>query len=101
MANPVHDALIGVKSTARLAGKHVRPFVAAFYAATAILWSLAAWLVSASWPFWMLFLISLAMLAWQVATLDRTDPTKCLMHFKSNHWLGIALTAALIADGLI
>lgn len=95
------DVLIGVKSTARLAGKHVRAFVAAFYAAAAILWATSAWLVAPGWPFWVLFLIPLGMLAWQVATLERFNSAKCLMHFKSNHWLGVALTAALVVDGFV
>lgn len=95
------DALIGVKSTARLAGEKVRSFVAVFYVATAILWAVSAYLVGAGWAFWLLGVIPAGMLAWQVATLERTSGAKCLMHFKSNHWLGIALTIALIADGLI
>lgn len=95
------DALIGVKSTALLAGEHVRSFVAAFYMATAILWAVSAYLAGAGWPFWVLGLVPLGLLAWQVATLDRTDGAKCLMHFKSNHGLGIALTSALVAGGLV
>lgn len=93
------DALIGVKSTARLAGENVRIFVASFYAATAVLWAVAAWLVVPGWLFWLGFVVPVGMLAWQVATLERTNGAKCLMHFKSNHWLGIAFTAALILGG--
>lgn len=95
------DALIGVKSTARLAGERVRTFVAAFYVAAAMLWAFSAYLVGAGWLFWLLALVPLGVLAWQVATLERTNGAKCLMHFKSNHWLGIALTVALIAGGLV
>ncbi|WP_116653098.1 4-hydroxybenzoate octaprenyltransferase [Pelagibacterium sediminicola] len=95
------DVLIGVKSTARLAGEHVRAFVATFYAAAAILWAVSAWLVAPGLPFWVLFLVPLGLLAWQVATLERFNSAKCLMHFKSNHWLGVALTAALVVDGLV
>lgn len=94
------DAMIGVKSTARLAGENVRPFVAGFYAAAAILWAVSAYLAGAGAPFWVTFLVPLGMLAWQVATLDRTDGAKCLMHFKSNHWLGVALTGAILAGAL-
>jgi 4-hydroxybenzoate polyprenyltransferase len=95
------DALIGVKSTARLAGEHVRMFVAIFYAAASILWVLSAFLVGAGWPFWVLAIIPAGMLAWQVLTLDRSNGVKCLMHFKSNHWLGVGLTAALVAGGIV
>lgn len=93
------DVLIGVKSTALLAGESVRPFVALFYSIAAMLWGSAAWLASANWLFFGLFLIPLAMLTWQVITLDRHDGARCLMLFQSNHWLGLALTAALALGG--
>src|SRR6185312_2813937 len=41
------DALIGVKSTARLFGARTRGIVALFYAGAVILWGVAAWLVGA------------------------------------------------------
>lgn len=95
------DAMIGVKSTARLAGENVRSFVAAFYVAAAVLWGVSAYMVVASWAFWVLAILPLGMLGWQVVTLERTNGAKCLMHFKSNHWLGIALTIALICGGIL
>ncbi|WMT91403.1 4-hydroxybenzoate octaprenyltransferase [Pelagibacterium sp. H642] len=95
------DALIGVKSTARLAGASVRPFVAVFYALAAALWALAALMVGASWVFFVLFLVPVAMLAWQVITIERTNGARSLMLFKSNHWLGLAFTAALVLASLL
>ncbi len=94
------DALIGVKSTARLVGSDVKPFVAAFYALAAVLWSVAALMVGAGLVFFVLFLLTVAMLAWQVATIQRTNGARSLMLFKSNHWLGAALTAAFVIEGL-
>ncbi|HCO53512.1 MAG TPA: 4-hydroxybenzoate octaprenyltransferase, partial [Pelagibacterium sp.] len=46
------------------------------------------------------FLLTVAMLAWQVATIQRTNGARSLMLFKSNHWLGAALTAAFVIEGL-
>ncbi|WP_421952568.1 4-hydroxybenzoate octaprenyltransferase [Pelagibacterium sp.] len=94
------DALIGVKSTARLAGANVKPFVAAFYGLAAILWGVAALMVGAGPVFFVLFLVTVAMLAWQVVTIERTNGERSLMLFKSNHWLGVALTAAFVVEGL-
>ena len=93
------DALIGVKSTARLAGESVRPFVAIFYGLAAILWGVAALMAGAGLLFFALFLVTLAMLAWQVLTIERTNGERSLMLFKSNHWLGVALTAAFVIEG--
>ena len=40
-------------------------------------------------------------LGWQVATLDSREPGNVLTRFKSNHWVGVALTAALLAEWLV
>ncbi|SDG40562.1 4-hydroxybenzoate octaprenyltransferase [Pelagibacterium luteolum] len=95
------DALIGVKSTARLVGANVKPFVAGFYGLAAILWLVAAVLSDAQLPFYGLYVGTLALLTWQVLSIDRTDGARSLMLFKSNHWLGFALTFALVADTLL
>ena len=92
------DALIGVKSTARLVGARVRPFVALFYGLAAAIWALAAALSGAGVIFFVAYAATLGLLAWQVVTLERTNGARCLMLFKSNHWLGIALTAALVLE---
>ena len=45
------DALVGVRSTARLFGERTRPFLAACYAGTIVLLGLAGWLGGLSWWF--------------------------------------------------
>jgi 4-hydroxybenzoate polyprenyltransferase len=92
------DALIGVKSTARLFGGRARQAVGMFYAAALLLWLVAGWLVGSA----VLFSIGLAVVAgvlfWQVLTLDAAAPGNSLARFKANHWAGLALTLALLAD---
>jgi 4-hydroxybenzoate polyprenyltransferase len=95
------DALIGVKSTARLAGDKVRSFVAVFYVIAAIFWLVAAMGVSATSIFYLALIAPVGLLAWQVATLERENGPKCLMHFKLNHWVGVALTAAMVLATLV
>jgi 4-hydroxybenzoate polyprenyltransferase len=91
------DALIGVKSTARLFGDSARSWIAAFYAATflllvaAILWVTQDWLAAA------LFLPAGAHLAWQVGRLDLGKPEASLRLFRSNREAGALIAAALIA----
>ena len=40
----------------------------------------------------------MAILFWQVQTLDAAVPDNALARFKANHYVGVALTLALLAD---
>ena len=95
------DALVGVKSTARLFGRRARLFVGLFYAATTIIWGLAAAMVGAGVPFYLGLAIVALMFAWQIRTLHPHEPMSALTRFRSNHWVGLVLTLALIADWLM
>src|SRR5690606_6851713 len=95
------DALIGVKSTALLAQKRPHVFVAGFYAAAALLWLAAGLMAGGGWIFALLWLAPVALLGWQVATLDPGDSGNCLIRFRSNHWVGLALTLALVVDRVV
>src|SRR5690606_1051779 len=85
------DALIGVKSTARLFGRRTRALVAFFYAGGVALWAAAAIMVGAGLVFGVGLAITAAGLAWQVATLDSREAGNPLLRFKSNHWIGLSL----------
>ena len=43
----------------------------------------------------------IALLAWQVATLDAREPGNALLRFKANHWVGVALTLALLIEAMV
>lgn len=92
------DALIGVKSTARLFGSRVRPIVGGFYALAYALWLAAAVLAGAGIIFAVLSLVAGGLLAWQVLTLDPAKPGNPGVRFYNNHYVGMALTLALLAD---
>ncbi len=92
------DALVGVKSTARLFGDNVRPVVAGFYAGAFVLWNIASLMVGGSWIFAVFSLVAAGVLAWQLLTLDATEPGNAKLRFDSNHYVGIVLTLALMAD---
>jgi len=94
------DALIGIRSTARLFGDRVKPAVAGFYAGGYVLWMSAALLVGAGWVTLAGSVVVIAILGWQVATMDRLLPGNPLVRFKANHWAGLALTAVLLIDAL-
>ena len=94
------DALIGVKSTARLFGDKARPIIGVLYAAALLCWLAAGWLAGASFVFVLLMVVPAAILAWQVLTLRAGDGRDGLAKFKANHWVGLAFTLVLLAEAL-
>ena len=92
------DALVGVKSTARLFGDHVRPAVAVLYLGAFLLWTMAAVLAGAGLVFAVLSLVAAAMLAWQVWTVDAAVPDNPRSRFYSNRYVGIVMALALLAE---
>jgi 4-hydroxybenzoate polyprenyltransferase len=92
------DALVGVKSTARLFGEHVKPAVATLYAGAFVLWNVAALLAGSGIVFAALSLLAAALLAWQVWTVDATAPDNPRARFYSNHYVGVILALALLAE---
>ena len=94
------DALIGVRSTARLFAGRTRPFLAACYGATVGLLALSGWLAGLSAAFFAGLLLPAALLAWQVATLDIHDPAGCLRRFKLNREAGLLVGAAILVGQL-
>jgi 4-hydroxybenzoate polyprenyltransferase len=95
------DAMVGIKSTARLFGARVKPAVAAFYTAALGCWLLAGWLAGGGFVLAAALLAPAAIVGWQVTTLDRASPANALARFKANHWVGLALSLAFLAEYLI
>ena len=92
------DALVGVRSTARLFGQHSPIWVGAFYGLTAGLAGVALYLVNAS-PFAAIpFALYAAHLFNQIRLMDVEDGISCLKVFKSNRETGLLLcvTFALV-----
>jgi 4-hydroxybenzoate polyprenyltransferase len=94
------DALIGVKSTARLFGAHTRPALMVFYALAVVLIGLAGAAAGAGPVYVIGCVLFGAHLGWQIDRLDIDDPDLCLRIFKSNRDAGLILFAALIGDAV-
>ncbi|MBN8956569.1 MAG: 4-hydroxybenzoate octaprenyltransferase [Rhizobiales bacterium] len=92
------DALIGVKSTARLFAERTKPMLVIFYAATIVLFAAAFATANAGVIAYVGLVLFAAHLAWQIARLNIDDPAQCLVVFKSNRDAGLILFAALICD---
>lgn len=93
------DALVGVKSSARAMGRHVRGGVAACYAVALACWAGALWAVRPD-PLVFVALVPAGLhLAGQVATLDPADGADALAKFRSNRFAGLLVFAAMLVVG--
>ncbi len=90
------DALIGVRSTARLFGEKTRQWLAGLYGLTVVLMALSFWLAGVGIVAWLGLAVAAVMFAWQIRTLDIDDPVQCLALFKFNHVVGFAIFLALV-----
>jgi 4-hydroxybenzoate polyprenyltransferase len=95
------DALIGIKSTARLFGARTHRALVVFYTAAVLLIGMALALAGARWPAWIGLAAFAAHLVWQVRKLDIRDGALCLRVFKSNRDAGLLLFAGLLADAVM
>jgi 4-hydroxybenzoate polyprenyltransferase len=95
------DALIGIKSTARLFGARTHRALIVFYGLAVVLIGVALRLAGARWPAWIGLAAFAAHLAWQIARLEIGDPALCLRIFKSNRDAGLLLFFGLLADAVM
>jgi 4-hydroxybenzoate polyprenyltransferase len=95
------DALIGVKSTARLFGARTHLALVVFYAAAVVLIGAALGLAGSQWPAWIGLAAFAGHLAWQIGRLEINDAALCLRIFKSNRDAGLLLFAGLLADAVM
>ena len=92
------DALIGLRSTARLFGAASGKWIAVFYALALVGFGLAGWTAHLGWPFWAALAGAGSQLAWQVRGLRIDDPADCLARFRSNRWVGWILALGIVAS---
>ncbi len=102
------DALIGVKSTARLFGTDTHGWLRAFAILTVLLMSLA--MIAALTPRVSALSMTVALagawalgwhLAWQLTQLDIDEPTVCLKLFRTNRNAGLIPAVALLLAALM
>ncbi|HEX8167886.1 MAG TPA: 4-hydroxybenzoate octaprenyltransferase [Beijerinckiaceae bacterium] len=94
------DAVAGIKSSARLFGRHVRPAVALCYALAVALLAGSLILVQAGPLAWLGAATFAAHLAWQVRAIDPRDGALALRLFRSNRDAGLILFVGLTLDAL-
>ncbi len=92
------DAIVGVRSTARLFGGRVREGVGAFYVAAVAFSAVAAWLAGGGYVAFMGVAAFASHLAWQLTSVRGGDPALALRLFRSNWDAGLLLFAGLALD---
>jgi 4-hydroxybenzoate polyprenyltransferase len=92
------DALIGIKSTARLFGARTAQALLVFYGLAVVLIGVALALAGAGFAAWVGLVAFAGHLVWQISRLQIGDPAGCLRIFKSNRDAGLLLFAGLLAD---
>jgi 4-hydroxybenzoate polyprenyltransferase len=95
------DALIGVKSTARLFGARTRLALVILYGLAVILIGVALALAGAGVPAWIGLAAFGLHLGWQIWRLDIANPAMCLRLFKSNRDAGLLLFVGLLVDAAL
>jgi 4-hydroxybenzoate polyprenyltransferase len=95
------DALIGIKSTARLFAARTHQALMVFYALAVVLIGIALAHARVGLPTWIGLAAFAGHLAWQISRLRIDDPALCLKVFKSSRDAGLLLFAGLLVDALI
>lgn len=94
------DALIGVRSTARLFGDDTAAWLWGFAGAACLLAALAV-IAAGGGTLALLGPVAFGLhLAWQIRGLDIDDPALCLAIFRANRSAGLLLLAGLVLGGL-
>ncbi|QKV18920.1 4-hydroxybenzoate octaprenyltransferase [Oricola thermophila] len=94
------DALVGVRSTARLFGEQTKPALVALYSGTLALFA-AAFSSAGLPPLVYAGLVAAAgHMLWQIRVLDIDDADQCLKLFKANTVVGWMVFGGLLAAGL-
>jgi len=92
------DALVGVRSTARLFGDNTGRWLVGFYSAFVVLTGIAFFLADVSWPAWSGLAFGGLMLGWQINRLEIDNADSCLALFKANSRVGLVLFIGLAAN---
>ena len=99
------DALIGVKSTARLFGTDTPRWLAVFGAASVLFLTLAVLATGPSWPQALIALLGVAGFAghllWQLGRFDMHDSAGCLRLFRANRDAGLIVALFLAVAGIV
>ncbi|MFN7102457.1 MAG: 4-hydroxybenzoate octaprenyltransferase [Pseudorhizobium sp.] len=90
------DALVGVRSTARLFGENTKAWLVGLYGLTLLLLLIAYAAAGVGVVAYLGLILAALMFAWQIVKLDIDDADQCLSLFKSNTQVGAVIFAGLV-----
>jgi len=91
------DALVGVRSTARLFAENTKIWLVLFYGLFAAMALAAFWLSAVAWPAYAGLAVAVVMLGWQIRVINIDDADQCLALFKANSRVGLIVFLGLVA----
>lgn len=91
------DAIVGVRSTARLFGSRTKHWLSLFFGLTILCLAFAFNMAGVSLPGWAGLIAAAILFSWQLLVLDIDNPTECLALFKFNGRIGAVIFLALLA----
>ena len=94
------DAIMGVRSTARLFGDRAPFYVGLFYAVATVFFAAAFWMAGVGWIAWAGLALGALQLMVQVRSIDVNNGEEALRLFKSNRSFGLVVFLGLVLDGL-
>lgn len=94
------DALIGIKSTARLFGTRSRLILTGFAVTSGGAFIASGWLAGLGTSYYVGLLMAFAHLGWQLIRWRPDDQSDCLKTFRSNRDFGLIILAAIICGKL-
>ncbi|WP_407158874.1 4-hydroxybenzoate octaprenyltransferase [Bradyrhizobium sp. STM 3557] len=95
------DALIGIKSTARLFGARTHRALVILYGLAVVLIGTALLSAGSHIAAWIGLAAFAVHLGWQIRRLEISDTALCLRVFKSNRDAGLLLFVGLVADAVL
>ncbi|WP_417417168.1 4-hydroxybenzoate octaprenyltransferase [Hoeflea sp.] len=95
------DALVGVRSTARLFAENTKIWLVLFYGLFAAMALAAFWLSAVAWPAYAGLAVAVVMLGWQIRVINIDDADQCLALFKANSRVGLIAFLGLVAALLV
>ncbi|CAD7056552.1 4-hydroxybenzoate octaprenyltransferase [Pseudorhizobium halotolerans] len=90
------DALVGVRSTARLFGANTKAWLAGLYGLTLVLLLAAYAGANVGFIAYLGLFVAAVMFAWQILVLDIDNPDQCLQLFKFNTRVGAVIFTGLV-----
>ncbi len=91
------DALVGVRSTARLFAENTKPALVLLYGGAIALFLASFYAAGMGWPAYLGLAIGAVHMGWQIKVLDIDVADQCLKLFKSNSHFGWIIFGGLLA----